>query len=266
MKLKHEVRKSILKLMGLWGNSSARILPSERKALMETVGLKKFEQISYSQEGEDLLLWRIISRLQGSAPGRYVDIGCNHPWKFSNTAFFYQRGWRGIAIDPNPLFKNLFRTERPEDFFLNCGVGTQSESSSYFTFANHLYNTFSKANADEIARTGLSNLVEIKEIPIRTINDILSEYNSINPKIDLLSVDCEGMDLEILCQFDFMANRPTYVIVERDKISPPFAENDKIHHLLTNKGYQRISILFKSLIYIDEEIIHLLLSETEYLK
>lgn len=231
IKSKREALKSILKITGLWANTSAKILPSKRKALMETVGLKKFEKILYSQEGKNLLLWRMISRLHGSAPGRYVDIGCNHPWKFSNTAFsntafIYERGWRGMAIDPNPDFKNLFRTERPEDFFLNCCVGPQSEISSYFTFE--------KVNSDEIVTTDRSDRFGIKEVPIRIINNILSEYNSTNPKIDMLSVDCEGMHLEILCQFDFMANRPSYIIVERDKIYPPFNENDEIHDLLKN--------------------------------
>lgn len=48
---------------------------------------KKYGRVSFSQEGEDVLLWRILdSRHQNH--GTFVEVGCNHPWKCSNTAFF----------------------------------------------------------------------------------------------------------------------------------------------------------------------------------
>ena len=54
-----------------------------------------YAQRSYAQEGEDLLLERILGK-QGK--GFYVDVGAHHPVRFSNTFLFYKRGWRGINI------------------------------------------------------------------------------------------------------------------------------------------------------------------------
>ena len=62
-------------------------------------------QYSFSQEGEDLVLARIF---EGKKNGFYVDIGAHHPTRFSNTHYFYRRGWSGINIDAMPgSMKNL---------------------------------------------------------------------------------------------------------------------------------------------------------------
>jgi|GEM_PF-6495962 len=48
-----------------------------------------FHSLSFSQEGEDAILWRIFER---QTIGFYVDIGAHHPQRFSNTYRFYLRG------------------------------------------------------------------------------------------------------------------------------------------------------------------------------
>ena len=60
---------------------------------------KKFELslLSFSQEGEDLILNRFLGKKE---KGFYVDIGAHDPKRFSNTNIFYERGWTGINIDP----------------------------------------------------------------------------------------------------------------------------------------------------------------------
>ena len=60
---------------------------------------QKFATLSYSQEGEDLILNRF---LEDKTEGLYVDVGAHHPKRFSNTYLFYKKGWRGINIDAMP--------------------------------------------------------------------------------------------------------------------------------------------------------------------
>ena len=74
---------------------------------------------SYSQEGEDMVLYRIFEKQKS---GFYVDIGAYHPKRFSNTYFFYKRGWRGINIEPNPEAIKLFKKYRVGDINLEMGV------------------------------------------------------------------------------------------------------------------------------------------------
>ena len=66
----------------------------------------QFEGInSFSQEGEDLILNELF---KNSSKGIYIDIGAFDPWRFSNTAFFYSKGWCGLNVDARPGFKALF--------------------------------------------------------------------------------------------------------------------------------------------------------------
>ena len=59
---------------------------------------------SFAQNGEDVVLWRALGHI---ANGRYVDVGANHPTNDSVTRAFYDRGWRGIAIEPDPTYARL---------------------------------------------------------------------------------------------------------------------------------------------------------------
>ena len=47
--------------------------------------------------------------------GFYVDIGCHHPKRFSNTYLLYKKGWNGINIDANKLTISLFNIFRARD-------------------------------------------------------------------------------------------------------------------------------------------------------
>ena len=53
---------------------------------------------SYSQDNEDLFLNEYFEKISN---GFYVDIGCHHPKRFSNTYLLYKKGWKGVNIDAN---------------------------------------------------------------------------------------------------------------------------------------------------------------------
>jgi hypothetical protein len=60
---------------------------------------------SYAQFREDTILDRFFKK----STGFYIDIGANHPDRFSNTKKFYKKGWSGINIEPNPVsFKKIY--------------------------------------------------------------------------------------------------------------------------------------------------------------
>ena len=53
-----------------------------------------YTYISFSQEGEDKILSQMLPK-----KGTYLDIGCSHPIKGSNTFLLYLFGWSGTCID-----------------------------------------------------------------------------------------------------------------------------------------------------------------------
>jgi hypothetical protein len=67
---------------------------------------------SFSQFGEDRFLLRYF---RDQTSGFYVDVGASHPFSFSNTYLLYERGWRGLNLEPAPDDFALLQRHRPRD-------------------------------------------------------------------------------------------------------------------------------------------------------
>ncbi|HUX70817.1 MAG TPA: FkbM family methyltransferase, partial [Cellulomonadaceae bacterium] len=78
--------------------------------------------VSYAQNGEDVILWRTLGN-RGSCV--YVDVGAFHPTYDSVTRALYERGWRGVNIEPQPDRLAAFEAERPEDVNLSLAIGDE---------------------------------------------------------------------------------------------------------------------------------------------
>ena len=83
--------------------------------ISEGASLGKDSFTSYSLNFEDVILHRLFPVSQ---TGFYVDVGAGHP-RFENDMYaLYQRGWRGINIEPNRGFHAQLMQERPRDINL----------------------------------------------------------------------------------------------------------------------------------------------------
>ena len=98
---------------------------------------KSLCKTTFSQQGEDLILERIIQNTLGwdlNERRFYVDIGAYHPIMNSVTYTLYKRKWRGIVFDPYKQSKTLFEKYRPEDIFINNVVGETDNIEVDFFF------------------------------------------------------------------------------------------------------------------------------------
>jgi len=76
---------------------------------------------SYSQCGEDLIVNYVFGALNIKKPS-YIDVGAYHPQHLSNTALLYERGSRGVNIEPDPkLFRYFLRRRKGLEFRLQAG-------------------------------------------------------------------------------------------------------------------------------------------------
>jgi FkbM family methyltransferase len=172
----------------------------------------KHHKISFSQEGEDMILSRFFEG--ENASGFYVDVGAHHPQRFSNTYLFYLQGWRGINIDPLPGSMGSFNESRPRDINLECAISDKAHELTYYEFNEPALNSFSKELAEQ--REGLRDyrLIGTRKITTHRLADILAEHLPKNQQIDFLNVDVEGLDLQVLRSNDWEKYRPTYVLAE----------------------------------------------------
>lgn len=172
---------------------------------------------SFSQCGEDLILDYIL-KSRGVKKPFYLDIGAFHPEKLSNTNIFYKRGCKGINIEPNPESFSIFLKERKKDINLNFGIGDRNASMDYYFFKDSTLNTFSAEEVENYVslyeKTNLEKYCFLKKVNIQVvdINTLLEKYNLID--IDFVSLDAEGMDLNILKCWDFKSFSPKIFCVE----------------------------------------------------
>ena len=208
-------------------------------------------RITFSQEGEDGLLRRIFEHKQH---GFYVDVGAHHPQRFSNTYLFYLRGWRGINIDPQPGAKALFDIIRSRDINIESGVSDVESELVYYAFNEAALNTFDS----DIAATRVKNrdyfLVSQDKIKVRRLEHIMAHHLPEGQLIDFLSVDVEGLDLQVLKSNDWIKYRPTFVLAESLGLSNVYdAINSDLNSFMRHVGYSLFGKCVNTLVFIDSQ-------------
>lgn len=204
---------------------------------------------SYSQWGEDMLLYSFYENKK-NYKGFYIDIGAHHPVRFSNTYFFYKKGWRGINIDATPGSMTSFKVVRPRDVNIECAISETEQCTTFYLFNEPALNTFSK----ELAEERQSDKYYIKNkisIVTKPLSAILSMYLPLNQTIDFMSVDCEGVDLQVLKSNDWKKYRPNYIAVEDIDFNLKTYFNSDIYQYLTSLNYNLISFSKYTTIYKD---------------
>jgi FkbM family methyltransferase len=213
------------------------------------VRLDPFARLSYSHEGEDMILRRLF---ESRAQGFYIDVGAHHPYRFSNTCYFFRRGWTGINIDPNPDAIKAFRRDRPSDINVCVGVSDIAGELSFHFFNEPALNTFDADLASERACLPGYRVLETRNVPVRRLDDLLAEYLPRDQRIDFLSIDVEGMDLSVLRSNDWSRFRPRILLVEARERTVSAIANDPINAFAVASGYRLIAKTLNTLIYEDE--------------
>jgi FkbM family methyltransferase len=169
-----------------------------------------FRKTSYSQCGEDLLVTFVLDLINGPRPKRYLDVGANHPFHFSNTALLYEAGGQGILVEPDPYFANLLRKKRSRDIVLQYGVHfSGAAKGEFFVMDSPTLNTFSRQEMERYIAMG-HQLTNVLQVELKNINAILEMAGA----LDFLNMDIEGLDKEILEMIDWQKYRPTCICVE----------------------------------------------------
>ena len=170
--------------------------------------------------------------------GFYIDVGCFHPIRFSNTLFLYQKGWSGLNIDLSKKSIDLFKISRPRDISLNYGVGDQNCEMEFFynkeCFQSNTLNAQFKEHF--LKPRGIKK----KKIEVKTLDYLLNKHFP-EKKIDLLDIDAEGFDYEVLKGIDFEKNSIDLIMLEVHYFSPETQKKSrKIKDLLRAKGFYLI--------------------------
>ena len=205
--------------------------------------------ISFSQDGEDIALGRMLSENLIPAQGFYVDVGAYHPFFFSNTCLLHLMGWRGINIDANPQAIEVFKKIRPNDTNIFSGVTTTPGQLTYHIFDLEGINTFCEDRKVKMIEKGFKH-VGTRLIDCQRLESLLELYLEEGQQIHFLNIDIEGKDEEVCLDFNWAKYRPTVVCIEVLADNVEELMSCPIHRCLTENNYVLKSYLDMSALYI----------------
>lgn len=162
--------------------------------------------------------------------GFYIELGAYDGLNQSNTYYFEKYlDWTGILIEPSEKqFRKLKRNRSNKNFFYNCACDFQKAKLKLVDYGLITQNvdnipnkTIEGQNLLNKQKTFITNTFRLDDLIIK----------SSVKKIDLLSLDVEGMELNVLQGIDFKKVYIKYILVETENFN-------KINDYLLNYKYK----------------------------
>lgn len=226
------------------------VVPTQGVALARRLAqaLDPHTHLSYAQEGEDMLLLRLLNWRKD---GFFVDVGAHHPFRYSNTAMLHKLGWHGVNIDADPDLMRAFERHRPGDTNLTVGVSDTAGRMRLHKFDDPALNTFDDAVAETLVTAGIYKEVARHEVAVERLDALLAAHLRPGQAIDLLNVDAEGRDMHVLRSNDWKRFRPGVVLVEQHARTLADALAGSANAFLSAEGYELIAKTVNTLVFRD---------------
>ena len=222
---------------------------SELESVIGNNNDQKYGPRTFAQHGDDIIILNLFNMIGISHPS-YIDVGAHHPFNISNTGLLYLRGCRGVNVEANPNLIKAFHTQRPEDTNLNVGISEGSGELTFYMFDDRSgLNTFSEDQARRIEEGTLFRVQKTIQIPVMTISEVLDKHRKgVFP--DLLSLDVEGLDLQIIKSISFDKSAPKLICVEANSSEQARAMAD----FLKTKAYKLVFRAAENLFFLRDDL------------
>ena len=213
----------------------------------------RFFYNTFSQAGEDAIVL-FLSGDKKMDSISYLDIGTNIPDAGNNTYLFYKRGNRGVCVEADKTLLPRIQKVRPLDTIIHAGVAVSDETEAdFYIFDIKGLNTFDKVEAEKKLASGRHKLIQLVKVPLIGINQIIRE--NFSPYPDFLSIDIEGLDLEVLKSLDFTKYPIPIICVEtctysENHIRP---KDGSIALFMNSKGYEVYADTYINTIFVHKD-------------
>lgn len=183
--------------------------------------------VSYAQHGEDVVLWRALGDRENVV---YVDVGAFDPTQDSVTRALYERGWRGVNIEPQPSRLDAFVRDRPEDTNLGIALGDDEGEVELVVPTNQGH-----ASVLDPSLTGEDETSVRLTVPARRLASVLEELGLHH--VDVLKVDVEGAEPDVVRGLLRGPVRPVVCVIEGMTPGLGRVPGDEAVALLVEAGY-----------------------------
>ncbi len=205
---------------------------------------------SYAQNLEDYHLALLLADVER---GFYIDVGGGHAVADNVSFWFYEKGWRGIVVEPQATIAAAYRIVRPRDVTVEALCGAEAGEAVLFQAERfHGLSTTVKANAEAAGAAGVATVE--RRLPVTTLKDLAAAHAP--GAIDFLKIDVEGAEASVLAGNDWTRIRPRVVVVEA---VAPWTMADRsadFAPILTANGYRDVWFDGLNRFYLAEEEMH----------
>ena len=209
--------------------------------------------ISYAQNFEDIMLWRALKHIK---MGFYIDAGAWSPDIDFVTRAFYECGWQGINVEPNPEFHVKLLTRRPRDINLRMAVSDTTGSLMMNFLSNPGLSTLDETIAQGHVRTG--STVDKQAVEVTTLADLWMQHVPEGQDVHFLKIDVEGFEEAALRGNDWSKYRPWIVIVEATLPMSQQESHEEWEPMLLTANYHFVYADGLNRFYVADEHIELL--------
>lgn len=177
-----------------------------------------------SNQIESRLVWNFFKQ---RPEGVFVEVGANHPTQENQTWFLEQQGWSGVLVEPNPELHKLLCKQRPRSRAVQAAAGAtdQRDEVELLLGVDPLHSTLAPVLGDPLSEKKV-------RVKLRTLNSILAETGT--TKIDFLSIDVEGTELQVLQGLDLKKYAPGLILIEEQR------RDYTKHFYLRRHGYRLV--------------------------
>jgi len=188
--------------------------------------MSKLDHTPSPTSSEEELVWQSFGRRKD---GLFLDVGANDPRKGSQTWFLEQQGWRGILVEPQSQLCGPLRQARPHSrvFQVACGAPGHPPQMPFY-----IADAPSKSSLVKNLIEPTTKYVQTELVTMMTLDALIEEAG--NPKLDFVSIDVEGTQLDVLRGFTLRRHRPGLLLLE------DHLHNLKVHRYLRRQGYRLV--------------------------
>jgi FkbM family methyltransferase len=192
---------------------------------------------SYSQAGEDSVVRFLFSDI-GLKNISYLDLGTNNPKYGNNTYWFYLNNSNGVCVEADFTLYKKIKKIRAKDKVIHAGVSISDEEKAiFYIFDEPAINTFDKEQANNRVISGKYKILKEVEVDLININALISQNFQTYP--EFISIDIEGLDLDVLKSLDFNKFPVPVFCIETCEYSETHIrpKNNTIIDFMISKGY-----------------------------
>lgn len=189
-----------------------------------------FNLISYAQNFEDVILWRALGHIE---QGRYIDVGAQSPDEHSVSRLFYDKGWRGVHVEPTQHYSTLLRERRADEQVLQAGVSDARGELRFFDITDTGLSTTDEAIAASHREAGFD--VHEVRVPAITLDDVIEKGGP--GDVHWLKIDVEGAEFQVVAGWQG-DRRPWLLVIESTRPLSPEPSHQQWEPLVLQKGYE----------------------------